>query len=97
MLGTLCPWCMLVWAVTIPLFFVVTLRNAREGVFGDAAARRRSARCCRWVVPITVFSYLIVALLAQLQLERSRPPLIALRFSATQSDIQHLPTLKPRF
>ena len=34
-LGTLCPWCMLVWLVTIPLFWVVTLRNAREGVFGS--------------------------------------------------------------
>jgi uncharacterized membrane protein len=28
----LCPWCMVVWSVTIPLFWYTTLRNLREGV-----------------------------------------------------------------
>lgn len=27
----LCLWCMLVWSVTIPIFFYTTLRNLREG------------------------------------------------------------------
>jgi uncharacterized membrane protein len=67
-LGTLCPWCMLVWLVTIPLFWVVTLRNAAEGVFGSAL--ERLGRALRpWVVPITVFCYLVVALVAQVQLD----------------------------
>ena len=26
-IGALCPYCMVVWAVTIPLFWYVTLRN----------------------------------------------------------------------
>lgn len=70
-LGTLCPWCMLVWSVTIPLFFVVTLRNAREGVFGDRL-RPAGRALLPWVVPISVFCYLVIALLAQLQLDLIR-------------------------
>jgi uncharacterized membrane protein len=70
-LGTLCPWCMLVWSVTIPLFFVVTLRNAREGVFG-ARLTRVGAAVLPWVIPITVVCYVTIALLAQLQLDLFR-------------------------
>jgi uncharacterized membrane protein len=70
-LGTLCPWCMLVWSVTIPLFFVVTLHNAREGVFGERP-RAVGRALLPWVIPITVFCYLTVALLAQLQLDLFR-------------------------
>jgi uncharacterized membrane protein len=67
-LGTLCPWCMLVWSVTIPLFWVVTLRNARDGAFGPGATRLGRA-LLPWVVPITVVCYLVIALLAQVQLD----------------------------
>ncbi|HEU0205284.1 MAG TPA: vitamin K epoxide reductase family protein [Pseudolysinimonas sp.] len=66
-LGTLCPWCMVVWSATIPLFFAVTIRNLAEGVYGEPTVR--VGRALRpWIVPITVISYLIVALIAQLQL-----------------------------
>jgi hypothetical protein len=69
-LHVLCPWCMLVWAVTIPLFFVVTFRNLAEGRFGsDARVRRVGAVLSAWVVPITVLAYFVVALLAQLELD----------------------------
>lgn len=67
-LGTLCPWCMLVWLVTIPLFWVVTLRNAREGVFGSRLTGIGNA-LLPWVVPITVACYLVVAVLAQVRLD----------------------------
>ena len=67
-LGTLCPWCMLVWLVTIPLFWVVTLRNARAGAFGNGLAGVGRA-LLPWVVPITVVCYLVIALLAQVQLD----------------------------
>ena len=67
-LGTLCPWCMLVWLVTIPLFWVVTLRNAAEGVFGSALTRVGRA-LTPWIVPITVACYVTVAVLAQLRLD----------------------------
>jgi len=66
-LGTLCPWCMVVWAATIPLFWTVTIRNAGEGIFG-AALTRVGAALRSWIIPITVISYLVVAVIAQLQL-----------------------------
>jgi uncharacterized membrane protein len=66
-LGTLCPWCMIVWLATIPLFWYVTIRNLAEGVYGGGA-RKVGAALRPWIVPITVISYLIVAVLAQLQL-----------------------------
>lgn len=67
-LGTLCPWCMLVWSATIPLFWVVTFRNLSAGVWGDRV-RRAGRGLLTWVIPITVVSYLVVAVLAQLQLD----------------------------
>jgi len=67
-LGTLCPWCMLVWLVTIPLFWVVTLRNAGAGVFGSRLVRVGHA-LTPWIVPITVACYLIVAVVAQVRLD----------------------------
>ncbi|MDT7784125.1 MAG: hypothetical protein QOF58_2544 [Pseudonocardiales bacterium] len=30
-IGALCPYCMVVWAVTIPIFWYTTLRNVRPG------------------------------------------------------------------
>lgn len=67
-LGTLCPWCMVVWAVMIPLFWAVTLRNAAAGVFG-AGVRRAGAYLLTWIVPLTLACYLLVAVLAQLRLD----------------------------
>lgn len=68
-LGTLCPWCMLVWTVTIPLFWTVTLRNLAEGVYGGGAAQRFGAAARGWVIPITIVSYAIVAFVAQVGLD----------------------------
>jgi uncharacterized membrane protein len=69
-LNVLCPWCMLVWVVTIPLFFVVTFRNLAEGRFGtDERIRRVGEVLTTWVVPITVVCYLVIAVLAQLRLD----------------------------
>ena len=67
-LGTLCPWCMLVWSATIPLFWVVTFRNLRDGVYGSRATRVGRA-LMPWVIPITIGSYLVVAILAQVVLD----------------------------
>ncbi|HEY4152931.1 MAG TPA: vitamin K epoxide reductase family protein [Pseudolysinimonas sp.] len=67
-LGTLCPWCMVVWLATIPLFWYVTIRNLAEGVYGGGG--ERAGRALRsWIIPISVVSYLVVAVLAQLQLD----------------------------
>ena len=59
---------MLVWSVTIPLFWVVTLRNAREGVFG-ARLTGAGRALMPWIVPITVACYVVIALLAQVRLD----------------------------
>ena len=42
-IGALCPYCMVVWVVTIPLFLFVTLHNVRAGHLpvGGAAAKVR--------------------------------------------------------
>ncbi|WP_390178943.1 vitamin K epoxide reductase family protein, partial [Microbacterium sp. MTN4-26] len=66
-LGTLCPWCLVVWLTTLPLFFIVTARNLREGVFGQRA-RRVGAVLWPWITLVTVAAYLVVAVLAQLRL-----------------------------
>lgn len=34
-IGSLCPWCMVVWAVTIPIFWYVTLRNLSTWLPGN--------------------------------------------------------------
>jgi uncharacterized membrane protein len=67
-LGTLCPWCMLVWSVTIPLFWIVTARNLADGVYGQALVGfGRALRS--WAIPITIVSYALVVLVAQLRLD----------------------------
>jgi uncharacterized membrane protein len=69
-LGTLCPWCMVVWAVTIPMFWAVTLFTLSSGVFPvPAGARRFFGRAYGWVPFITVASYLVIAVAAQLRLD----------------------------
>jgi len=67
-LGTLCPWCMVVWAATIVMFWTLTLFNARAGAFGVPLVRVGSA-LYPWV-PIIVFaSYLTIAIIAQVRLD----------------------------
>ena len=69
-LDVLCPWCMLTWAVTIPVFWAVTFRNLREGVFtSDERVRRVGAVALSWVVVITIASYVVVVVLAQLHMD----------------------------
>ncbi|MGN9839702.1 vitamin K epoxide reductase family protein [Nonomuraea sp. H19] len=43
-IGALCPYCMIVWAVTIPVFWYVTLHNATTGNLPATAAGRRAAQ-----------------------------------------------------
>jgi uncharacterized membrane protein len=68
MLGTLCPWCMLVWSVTIPMFWTLTLRNVRSGVFGSGATGW-GTRLYTWVPAITIATYLVIAIAAQVRLD----------------------------
>lgn len=69
-LATLCPWCMVTWAVVIPLFWIVTLENLRSGRFGRSASLRQFGDAAySWIPLITFVCYLIIALIAQLRLD----------------------------
>ena len=69
-LYTLCPWCMVVWSVTIPLFWAVTLFNLSSGNIPLAAAAKKVFTAAYgWVPLLTFVSYLIVAIIAQLKLD----------------------------
>jgi uncharacterized membrane protein len=67
-LHTLCPWCMLVYVVMFPLFWLVTLRNAATGVFG-ARLVRAGRLVLPYAVPIAVVCLLVFAVLAQVRLD----------------------------
>lgn len=69
-IGTLCPWCMVTWAVTIPTFWMVTLYNLKVGNLPvPRAARRFFTAAYGWVILVAFVSYVIVAVAAQLQLD----------------------------
>jgi uncharacterized membrane protein len=69
-LGTLCPWCMVTWAVTIPTFYAVTLHVLRIGAVPvGEKARRVSDALMSWVPLMAIISYAIVLLLAQIRLD----------------------------
>lgn len=52
----LCPWCLVIWAVMIPLFVHTVARAGQAGALGDRSFRGVVAN--RWV--ITVLWYLLV-------------------------------------
>ena len=63
-IGALCPYCMVVWAATIALFWYVTLHNLRTGVIPVPARLRpavREAARYHWAVP--ALWYAVIALL----------------------------------
>jgi uncharacterized membrane protein len=69
-LGTLCPYCMLVWSVVIPGFFYVTVFNLKNGAFGNGAASRRLfARLFPWTWVLAILGYILVIVMAQLRLD----------------------------
>lgn len=67
-IGALCPYCLVVWAVTAPLFWYTSLRNLAAWI----AVRPRSLRAQRAMgllsefhaVPVTIWYLMIVVLLA---------------------------------
>jgi len=69
-LGTLCPWCMVTWVVTIPTFYALTLHILRSGILPATRAVRRAAETLMsWVPLLAVVSYAIIAVAAQLRLD----------------------------
>lgn len=69
-LGTLCPWCMVTWAVTIPTFYAVTLHLLRDGIVPTTpGARRAAASLMAWVPLMAILSYAVIGVLAQARLD----------------------------
>lgn len=58
-IGALCLWCLLVWAVTIPVVVAVTLHNAAAGHLGRRLARR-GRRWQPYGVTVVAVWYLLV-------------------------------------
>ncbi|MFD1722567.1 vitamin K epoxide reductase family protein [Amnibacterium endophyticum] len=69
-LKTLCPWCMVVWAVVIPMSLGVTLYNVREGnlPLGRTASRVAGA-LFGWLTIVTIVVYVIFVVIAQVRLD----------------------------
>ena len=69
-LATLCPWCMVVWSVTIPMFWAVTLRNLKvNAIPAPRSLRKAAATAYSWVPVITLAGYIIIAIIAQIRLD----------------------------
>jgi uncharacterized membrane protein len=69
-IGTLCPWCMAVWSVTIPMFLAVTFYSLKSGVVPlPDRVRRFFDAAYSWVPAITVAAFLLIAVLAQVRLD----------------------------
>jgi len=69
-LATLCPWCMVTWAVTIPTFYAVTVHLFRSGVVPvSARAQEHAGALMAWVPLAAILSYAVIILLAQVQLD----------------------------
>lgn len=66
-IGALCPYCMIVWAVVLPIFVYVTLRNAQAGVLGSRLAVSGAVRTiAAWRLTIvTAAALVVVALIAE--------------------------------
>jgi uncharacterized membrane protein len=69
-LHTLCPWCMVTWAVTIPTYYVVVLHVLRTGIVPSPRSVRKAAGALMgWMPLLVVLSYAAVAIVAQLRLD----------------------------
>lgn len=69
-LDVLCPWCMVTWIVTIPAFLAVTLHNLAAGHLpAPESVRRVAAGAYSWLAVITLACYLVIAVIAQLQMD----------------------------
>lgn len=62
-IGALCPYCMVAWAVVIPLFWYVTARNAAAGVLGVDPHGRLADGLRDWRGPLVFGTFLLVGLL----------------------------------
>lgn len=69
-LGTLCPWCIVIWLVMIPLWWVNILRPFALGDIPlPARGRAVFSKLYSWTWIIVLANFVILATLSQLQLD----------------------------
>ena len=69
-LGTLCPWCMVVWSAMIPLWWVTFFRAPAQGDAAASPAVQRAFIALRsWAWVFIVVTIVLIAAVAQLQLD----------------------------
>lgn len=69
-LGTLCPWCMVVWSVTIPLFwFTLPQPYASGEVAVSPRTRALFTQLRSWAWVLVLICVIAIAFLAQVQLD----------------------------
>jgi uncharacterized membrane protein len=67
-IGALCPYCMVAWAATIPMFVYVTLHNLRRGVIPLAGRGRRVVEVAlefHWVIILTWYAVIAMLVLTR--------------------------------
>ncbi|WP_199551936.1 vitamin K epoxide reductase family protein [Streptomyces sp. N35] len=64
-IGALCPWCMLVWAVVLPLFWYVTTHCLRTGVLSAPAGLTRALTANSWAGPVVLYGTVLVLVLTR--------------------------------
>ena len=57
-IGALCPWCMVVWSITIPIFWQVTTDNLASGRFSLGKSLSEIIVALKWI--LVGASYLII-------------------------------------
>lgn len=60
-IGALCPWCMVVWAITIPIFWQVTTDNLANNFLSFGKGLSEIFVTLKWI--LVASSYLIIAAL----------------------------------
>ena len=66
-LGTLCPWCMVVWIIMVPLFWVTTTYVTSTGMAAlPSGARGIAQTLFEWSWVLIVFTLLYLAVIAQI-------------------------------
>ena len=66
-IGTLCPWCMLVWTVTIPLFWISLVYTAARGLVPVPGRLRRLASAVlpfTWAIVVVNYAAIVLVILA---------------------------------
>jgi uncharacterized membrane protein len=69
-LGTLCPWCIVIWMIMIPLWWVNIFRPFAQGDIPlPGGGRQAFSRLYSWAWVIVLANYVVLAMLAQVQLD----------------------------